>query len=376
MNVEIENGRVLVGDCFREGSLHVSEGRVVDANVDGVRIDARGCLVLPGIVDVHGDAFERQVQPRPKVRFPLEIALRETDNQLISNGITTAYHGLTVSWEPGLRSIETAREFVKSFRRLRSELATDTKLHIRWETFALEELDEILSWLEDEPAPIFAINDHTTSVMTGGVQAWKLGSMVARSGLSEADFRDRMEAVWARRDEVPHAISSAAGKARSAGAVLFAHDEASVTDRTLFRSLGAVVSEFPMNEETAEAARDAGEHTILGAPNVIRGGSHNGAMSAAPAVVAGLCTVLTSDYYYPSPLVAPFKLHREHGVPLADAWNLVSKNAAEAAQLSDRGTLQPGRRADFLLVDDTNPEAPLVVCSFVGGRKVFDRRSM
>ncbi len=340
------------------------------------RVDACGCLVLPGIVDVHGDAFERQVEPRPKVRFPLEIALRETDNQLISNGITTAYHGLTVSWEPGLRSIETAREFVKSFRRLRSELATDTKLHIRWETFALEELDEILTWLEDEPAPIFAINDHTTSVMTGGVQARKLSSMVARSGLSEAGFRDRMEAVWARRDEVPSAISNAAVQARSAGAVLFAHDEASVADRSRFRGLGAVVSEFPMNEDTARAARDAGEHTILGAPNVIRGGSHNGAMSAAPAVVSGLCTVLTSDYYYPSPLVAPFTLHHEHGVPLADAWNLVSKNAAEAAQLNDRGTLQPGKRADFLLVDDTNPNAPQVVCSFVGGRKVFDRRTM
>ena len=371
---QIVNGRVLSGEGFADTAITFTDGVITADRGTGPSIDADGLLVLPGIVDIHGDAFERQIQPRPKVGFPLDIALRETDNQLIANGITTAYHGLTVSWEPGLRSVATARIFVESLARLRPTLACDTRLHIRWETFALDALDEVLTWLGDEDTPIFAFNDHTTGLLSDTVQRRKIGTMAARSGLTLEDFQTLVDDVWARRDEVPDAIASAAERARAAGAVLLAHDEMSPEQRSRFRALGAVVSEFPMNEATAKAAREAGEHTILGAPNVVRGGSHNGAMNAAPAVAAGLCSVLTSDYYYPSPLLAPFLLAADHGIPLADAWNLVSKNAAEAAQLHDRGTLAPGKRADIVLVDDADPRAPQVVCCFVNGRKVFDRR--
>ena len=129
-----------------------------------------------------------------------------------------------------------------------------------------------------------------------------------------------------------------------------------------------------MTEATASAARAAGEHTVLGAPNVLRGGSHNGAMDATRAVLDGLCSVLTSDYYYPATLLAPFRLAADHGLPIAEAWRLVSTNAAEAAGLEDRGVLEPGRRADVLLVDPSDMANPRLVCCFVAGRKVFDRR--
>jgi len=341
----------------------------------GAVINAHDLLVLPGIVDLHGDSFERQIQPRPKVSFPLDVALRETDNQLIGNGITTAYHGLTVSWEPGLRSVESARCFLENLRTLRPGLACDTKLHIRWETFAIDILDEVASWLEDEPDPIFALNDHTSPVMQGAsAQVRKLGGMAARAGLALEDYNAQLAEIWARRDAVPDAIQRAAEKVRAADAILFAHDEASPAARAVFRGLGALVSEFPMTEATARAARDAGEHTILGAPNVLRGGSHNGALDATRAVLDGLCSVLTSDYYYPATMLAPFKLSTEHGLPLAETWRLVSTNPAEAAGLADRGVLESGRRADILLVDASDPRMPRLVCCFVDGRKVLDRR--
>ena len=372
----LEGGEVLGRAGLGSHTLVLENGFIVedDGQVGSV-IDAGGLLVLPGIVDIHGDGFERQIQPRPRVAFPMDVALRETDNQLVNNGITTAYHGLTVSWEPGLRGIDAARKFIDALRRIRPELACDTKLHIRWETFALDVLDEVTGWLDDEPDPIFALNDHTSPVMQGAeAQLRKLGNMASRAGLSEDAYRSLMNETWSRRDLVPHAIELAANKVRDADAVLFAHDEASPEAREAFRALGARVSEFPMTEDTARAARDTGEHTILGAPNVLRGGSHNGSMDATRAVLAGLCSVLTSDYYYPATLLAPFKLAAEHDLPIAEAWALVSRNPAEAARLDDRGVLEPGRRADVLLVDAADPYAPRLVCCFVGGRKVLDRR--
>src|SRR5882672_12570371 len=132
MDIRIEGGRVLVGDRFEETTVCAGDG-VIDA-VGGERsaagtIDARGLMVLPGIVDLHGDAFERQLMPRPGVHFPPVPALVETDRQLLANGITTAYHGLTLSWEPGLRGAEAARDFLAALAAVRPHLGCDTRLH-------------------------------------------------------------------------------------------------------------------------------------------------------------------------------------------------------------------------------------------------------
>ncbi|CAN0487584.1 unnamed protein product, partial [Discosporangium mesarthrocarpum] len=299
----ITGGRVLSGAETPVRDVGVVDGLIAaSVREDMQPFDASGCLVLPGIVDVHGDAFERQIQPRPGVAFSIDVALFETDRQLIANGITTAFHGLTVSWEPGLRSIETGRIFVETLRRVRPRLSCDTRLHIRWETFALDALEEVLAWAASEEGPIFAFNDHTTSMVDGGKDTKNLSQWAARSGLSSGGYLELLGSVSRRRDEVENAVQSAARRASAHGAVLFAHDEASPADRIKYRELGIVASEFPMTDETAQVARAAGEHTILGAPNVVRGGSHTGAMNAADAVEQGMCSVLASDYYYPSQL--------------------------------------------------------------------------
>ncbi len=376
MQVTVSGGRVVKNNAVLEIPLSFEDGILVDETSPAAReINASGLLVLPGIVDVHGDGFERQVQPRPKVTFPIDLALRETDRQMVSNGITTAFHGLTVSWEPGLRSFENGQVFVEQLRSTRSQLSCDTKLHIRWETFALDVVDRVLSWIPEEEDPVFAFNDHTTGFMLGSSMASKIATMASRSGMTEDEFKGLMSEIWNRRDDVPAEIDRAAGIASKHGAVLFAHDERTPEERLRFRELGAVTSEFPMTEETAQTARDAGEHTILGAPNVVRGGSHTGAMSAAPAAAKGLCSVLASDYYYPAPLHAAFILANSGQMTLPQAWALVSKNAAESVNLNDRGTLDAGKRADFILVDDSDAASPRLVACFVAGKKVYDCRN-
>ena len=371
----ITNGRTLSGDEMVVNDVAVSGGTIANAPQPRMRrFDVAGHLVLPGIVDVHGDGFERQIQPRPGVNFGIDVALLETDQQLIMNGITTAFHGLTVSWEPGLRSVETARTFVATLGRIRPRLSCDTRLHLRWETFAFDALEEVLAWAAGEEGAILAFNDHTTSMLERRKQKKNLPQWAARAGLSEDSYLAMLETIWARRSEVEDAVADVAARALKQGAVLFAHDEANPEDRLKFRKLGIAACEFPMTAETARVARDGGEHTILGAPNVVRGGSHTGAINAAEAVAAGLCSVLASDYYYPSQLLAAFKLVADGRVHLATAWDLVSKNAAEAAGLTDRGVLEPGRRADIAVIDDRDPALPRVVAVFVGGRLVLDRR--
>lgn len=382
-NWTIAGGEALVGGAVGRGDIHIAGGRIAERPVvDARTFDASGLLVLPGIVDVHGDGFERQVMPRPGVTFDLEVALTDTDRQLVANGITTAFHGLTVSWEPGLRSLDNAHRFVDALLRIGDGLACDTRLHIRWETFALDAVEAVLGWLDRTSGPILAFNDHTTGsalafqgIVHGNPSpsaiARKLGSWAERAGLPLDDYRTMIEGVWARRDEVPGTIETVASRARAAGAVLLAHDEASPEERARFRALGAVASEFPVDRATARAARDAGEHVILGAPNVLRGGSHYGAMGAAEAAGDGLCSVLASDYYYPAPLLAPFRLAADGVMPLAEAWALVSANAAAAAGLADRGTLDPGRRGDVIVVEASGRRVPRVVACFVAGRRVY-----
>lgn len=379
----IENGRALVDGRWSDAPLHVAGEALVAGNelAEGDagarrRLDASGLLVLPGIVDVHGDAFERHIMPRPGVRFDTTLALRDTDRQLVANGITTAFHGVTISWEPGLRSVEAARAFVAALMRQRDTLSCDTRLHLRWETFALDAAAEVAEWLTLSPAPILALNDHTTGSVLKGTIARKIGQMAERSGISREEYMALLDHVWSRRDDVPAAIAALAQAARANGNVLLAHDECSPQERAHFRSLGAVASEFPMTQETAEAARAAGEDIILGAPNVVRGGSHNGALDAAQAIREGRCTVLTSDYHYPSPLYAAFKLAAGDRDALATHWPLVSRNPARVARLADRGTLVPGRRADLLLVDASDMAHPEVVATMVAGRIVYARRAL
>ena len=375
--VRIAGGEVLGASGFAARDLCLADGAIVEDAPGAEVVDARGLLVLPGIVDIHGDGFERQIMPRPGVGFDLGLALMETDRQLVANGVTTAYHGLSVSWEPGLRSLDAAHAFVAALRAVRRRLGAETLLHVRWEPFAAEAIDAVACWLGAERHAILAFNDHLTPLIGGGHMVRKLDKLAQRAGMPPEAYRGLAEGLWERRDAVAEDIARMAGLARTVGAVLLAHDETSPEMRASFRALGAHASEFPMNVETARAARAAGEHVIMGAPNVLRGGSHNNAIGAAEAVLADECTVLTSDYYYPAPLAAPFVLARRHGMDFARAWALVSAHPAEVAGLTDRGRLAPEMRADVLLVDargdGTGGDWPEVRAAWVAGRQVLRR---
>jgi alpha-D-ribose 1-methylphosphonate 5-triphosphate diphosphatase len=374
IEIHIEGGRALLGADISETSLSISDGKIRAVGSGSERhslaLDARDLLVLPGIVDLHGDAFERQMMPRPGVDFPVDIALVDSDRQAIGNGITTVFHAATWSWEPGLRSGDNARGLIEAIEALRPRLAADTRFHLRHETYNLDAEDKIGQWISEGRIALFAFNDHMDSTVASLSKPQKRNRMVERTGLSGEAFDRLVDRIVSRAGDVPGSVARLAAMAREAGVRMLSHDDDSPAMRQAFRAQGVEIAEFPVNEETAREAAAAGDAIVFGAPNVVRGGSHTGWTKASDMIAKGLCSVLASDYYYPAPILAAFRLAAEGVLPLPEAWNLISGAPARAAGLSDRGVIAEGRRADLILVDDAVPLRPRIIAVIAAGRLV------
>jgi alpha-D-ribose 1-methylphosphonate 5-triphosphate diphosphatase len=375
----IVGARALLDGRFEDAVVRVADGRIAEiggseGRARGPRLDGRGRLLLPGIVDLHGDAFERSLMPRPGVLFPPALGLDEADRLMAGFGITTALHGVTYSWEPGLRGRGTFLALAAALRELRGRLRCDTHLHLRFEVQNHDGLDDVAPLLADGTVGAVAFNDHFAATLQDLEKPEKAAEYAGRSGLGMAEFRALVDRIGARETEVEATVTALAGLAAQAGVPLLSHDDPDLATRARYRALGARIAEFPLVREVAVEARSQGEHVVMGGPNVLRGGSHKaGHPAAAELAGAGLCSILTSDYYYPAPLHAAFRLAQDQVLSLEEAWDLVATHPAEALGLIDRGRLEVGRRADLLLVDP-GPQGtarPDVVTTLVEGRSVF-----
>ena len=388
-----EGATVYLPDEIAETTVTIADGRIAEIGgpVQGEVIDARGLILAPALIDVHGDAFERQLMPRPNTFFPVEVAVLDTDKQLAANGIATAYHAITLGWEPGLRDVARGRELMQAMQDLAPRLTVENRVQLRWETFAFEALD-VIEWALSGPLmPSIAFNDHTSMTMRAfdmaiqdrgfelspdfAIAALDDDRMKARtakkadrSGISKDAYIALLREVWDRRDRVSDTIARVAELGRAAGAPMLSHDDTRAETRRFFRDHGARVAEFPMVLEAAQAARDGGDTIIFGAPNAARGGSHIGSLGAGDMVEAGLCDALASDYFYPAMLAAIARLDAEMRADRLTLWKLVSDGPARAMGLGDRGRIALGKRADLVLVDWPAGAAPAVRGTWVAGR--------
>ena len=364
----ITGRRVLGADGIGRTTLGIHNGNVTaQPPATGPCIDAGDLLVLPGIVDIHGDAFERSVMPRPGVSFPYGAALLDVDRQLLAHGITTEFHGVTLSWEGGLRGEAYALRMFDALAHLQPLLGASHKVHLRFEAYHLAGVETALSWMADGRVGLLAINDHLPTMARRMGDERKLVQYAERAECDTETFRNRLRVASRNAQEVPAAMSRLITAARDANLPVASHDDPDVATRQHYHRQGCRIAEFPLTVEAATLARQIGDETVFGAPNVLRGKSHTGAPNATEMVAAGLCTVLASDYYYPAPLQAVFKLAQLGVCSLPDAWHLVSRNPARAAGLRDRGVLAPGMRADAILVDDSQPGLPRVCAAIVNG---------
>ncbi len=391
-----EGAQVYLPGEIAETTVTIAEGQIAEIGgpAQGEVIDARGMILAPALIDVHGDAFERQMMPRPGVYFPTETAVIDTDRQLAANGIATAYHAITLGWEPGLRDVARGRDLMQAMRDLAPRLTVENRVQLRWETFAFEAL-EVIEWALAGPLlPSVAFNDHTSMTMRAydvpiQDRAFELSpdfsiasldddrmkartaSKAKRAGLSDDDYIALLSKVWDRRADVPETIAKVAEMGRAAGAPMLSHDDTRAETREWFRNLGAGVAEFPMVMEAANAARAGGDLIIFGSPNAARGGSHIGSLGAGDMVEAGLCDALASDYFYPAMLAAVAKLDEERRADRSALWSLVSSGPARAMNLHDRGDIAVGKRADLVLVDWPQWAKPAILGTWVAGRCAY-----
>ncbi|MEM9640987.1 MAG: alpha-D-ribose 1-methylphosphonate 5-triphosphate diphosphatase [Pseudomonadota bacterium] len=397
MTLAIRGADVILADEIVPADVLIVDGRIAEiGDIPGTHkvLDGRGQILAPALVDVHGDAFERQLMPRPGVFFPVDTAVLETDRQLAANGIATAFHAITLSWEPGLRAVSRGAELVQALTDMAPRLTVENRVQLRWETFAFEAIELIENALKGPLLPSIAFNDHTSMMMRSFDVAVQDRAFEQSPDFTVADLADtrmrgrvagsarradleidpyiaKLGQVWARRERVDAAIQRVASAGRAAGAAMFSHDDTQPETRAYYRALGAHIAEFPMVLEVAKAARAAGEPIIFGAPNAVRGGSHIGSLGAADMVEEGLCDALASDYYYPAMLAAVARLDAEMRASRPALWSLVSTGPARASGLMDRGEVSVGQRADLVLVDWPNGQTPAVRTTLSAGRIAY-----
>lgn len=328
------------------------------------RADLSGWLLLPGIVDIHGDGFERHLAPRRGMLRDLATGFEALEAELAANGITTAVLAQFISHEGAMRGPEFAARMLAALEA--HEAQADLRVQLRIETHFLDGYAHVRALSERHGVGYAVFNDHLPhGHLRAGKRPPRLTGQALKSGRNPEAYLAQMIEMEAQSGEVPGALSELAGWLSGHGAVLGSHDDGSAEDRARYRALGARIAEFPETRAAAEAARAAGDGIVLGAPNVVRGNSHAGNVSAAELIAEGLCDALASDYHYPAPRQAAFALAARGVLPLEAAWRLISEGPARLLGLEGRGRIAEGQRADLVIAQ---PGSGRIGAVFAAGR--------
>lgn len=356
---------LLPGEGLGQADISLAEGRIADQPT-GRQVDLSGYLVLPGIIDLHGDGFERHVAPRRGAMKEAAEGIRATEAELAANGMTTAVLAQFHSWEGGVRGPEFADQVMRAIREASNGAVTDLLAQLRFETHLLDDYADLPARLADWGVSYLVFNDHLPhDRLAEGRKPPRLTGQALKAGRNPERHFELLQQLHAQGDQVPAALDDLCAVLTGQGVRLGSHDDQSAEDRAAWRARGVRISEFPETLEAAEAARSAGDFVVMGAPNLVRGGSHKGNVSALELVAMGLCDALASDYHYPSPRRAARMLVQTGVLDMAGAWALLSEGPARALGLSDRGRLEPGLRADLVVLE---PETFRVATTISGGR--------
>lgn len=362
--IRLTGARVLRDGALHDTDLTLAEGWLSDEPAP--EVDLSGYLVLPGIVDLHGDGFERHLAPRPTAPFEKAEALRSAAAELAANGVTTAWFAQSWSWEGGFRAGSEAEAILSALDRIRPHLLPDVRLQIRLETHVVPEHPRVLDAVRRHGVDYVVFNNHLPeAVELARTAPDRFASWAAQHRRTVEEQMARVTAAMEQEAEVPAALARLAGEMRALGVRLGSHDDGDADIRAFYRGIGAHIAEFPTTAAAARAAREAGEPVLMGAPNVVRGGSQSGNIAAEALVADGLCDALVSDYYYPALAQAAWRLADTGALTFAAAWEAVSTVPARIAGLDDRGRLAPGLRADLVVVD---PRTRTVEATIAGGR--------
>lgn len=374
----LTNARVVTRRESFDGTVVVRDGII--AAVDSGRsslpgaVDLDGDLLIPGLIEMHTDNMEKHFEPRPGVLWPNGVAaVCAHDTQVIGAAITTVFDAVAVGeYESKNHRREILGQCIGAIKHAQDQgmLRAEHLLHMRCEVSDACVVEMFAPFADDPLVKLVSVMDHTP----GQRQWWDVSKFV-QYHKGENWGQEKLDTILKERldDQARYAArhrSEIVALSRARGLTLASHDDA--TEEHVRESLadGCAIAEFPLTIAAAALAREHGQGTIMGAPNVVRGGSHSGNVSAIDLARQGLLSGLSSDYVPYSLLQAVFKLEAETAMTLPEAVACVTANIADMVGLPDRGEIAPGKRGDLARIRPADG-APLVREVWREGRRVY-----
>lgn len=340
-------------------------------------IDAAGLHVLPGLIDIHCDAIEKEVQPRPNTLFPLELSLLEFERKLPLHGITTMYHSLSLGVGLSLRGVHLMTELVQLIHRYNTERGiVRNRVHLRFEVSYHAGLPIVEQYIKENYIHYLSYMDHSP----GQGQYRAPGSfekyVMKNQGVTSDEVKMIVDELMERKNEVDwNYLKELALLANIRNIAVASHDDDTNEKIDQAVQSGVSVSEFPITLEVAKYATSSGMKVCVGAPNVVRGASHDNNLKAVEAIQHGAAHIVCSDYHPSSILQAIFKLANDQVLPLHESTKLATLYPAEAMKISHQfGSIAVGKAADIIIVDHFH-QIPFVHTTLVNGVTVYQSKS-
>ena len=364
--IVIKNGRLVLPDEIVDGKYLLLEGDRIQSISDTLPekadkiIDAHNRFVTPGFIDIHSDRIEQFILPRPTARFDFELALKECERELLHQGITTMYHSLSLYKDERfgkspLRTLESVREMAELILNIHDRFhLIHHRFHLRVEIDNLDAYDIARDMIDQGLVHEISFMDHSPGQGQYKDLAIYRQTLAKYQGCEteEFDFEAFLSKEKAKDVLSFEQLQELCQMAHDHGIAVASHDDDTVEKLQINQKIGVDISEFPITVEAAKYAKELGFATVVGAPNILRGGSHSGNMSAAEAIQAGCGDILCSDYYPPAILHGVFIMNKKYNVPLPEMVNKASLNPARAVGLeSDYGSIEPGKKADLLIIE-------------------------
>jgi alpha-D-ribose 1-methylphosphonate 5-triphosphate diphosphatase len=358
------------------GSVWIESGRIRQAGTiaDPVPqtesvIDAEGAYVMPGIIDIHTDAMDAEIVPRPGADIPVAVAFRELERKMCTCGITTVYHSLHLGYESAELQSRSRYSRAEIFGQVHGSASRPSlirnKIHLRFEVSGVHAYEQCLDLLREGSIDLLSVMDHSPG--QGQFTKDKFKDYMMAIGKSEDQYLEELRARTNRPKVEGDQLETLVRVARQKGVPVASHDDDTIEKVDGMLALGIGICEFPINMETAKYATQMGMHVAGGASNILRGGSLSGNLDMTEAIREDAIDTLCSDYYPAAILHSVFKLHRDGVLPLHEAVNLATLNPAESVNLDKTlGSLEPGKEADLLIVR-MQDGLPMVTHSMVGG---------
>ena len=374
----LTNANIVLSNEIIYGSVKIRDGCIseIDDQPTSIKngIDLEGDFLLPGLIELHTDNLERHCVPRPSVLWPFHSAVIAHDAEIASAGITTVFDAIAVGGAMLNKDRDTVLiDAADAVRDAVTDkvLRVDHYLHMRCEVASTNVIKLFNNFCEEPLVRLVSLMDHTPGERQFVDEAKLKVYYQGKYGLSDSEFdkmvieRKELQAKYSKKHRLE--ISS---MCKNMGVTTATHDDATEAHIKEAITLGATISEFPTTVAAASAANNAGMSTIMGGPNVVRGGSHSGNVSASDLSDKGLLDALSSDYVPSSLLYGAFLLSDKQGLSLPDAIATVTTNPARMANFNDRGEIKAGFRADLIQVKRCTDGTPIVRKTFKLGERV------